>query len=85
MTKGGVTLFAKSAALEFARWDTPSGSTQRTPARSTLIWATRYWSRARNIGTNDIEAARRRVIELLPIRRMGTPNDIAKGIVFLAP
>ena len=36
------------------------------------------------IGTNDIEAARRQVIERLPIGRMGTPGDIAKGIVFLA-
>ena len=36
------------------------------------------------LGTNDIEAARRQVIERLPIGRMGTPNDIAKGIVFLA-
>src|SRR6202023_4038477 len=41
-------------------------------------------TRARNLGTNDIEAARRQVIERLPIGRMGTPNDIAKGIVFLA-
>ena len=41
-------------------------------------------TRARNIGTNDIEAARRQVIERLPIGRMGTPSDIAKGIVFLA-
>jgi NAD(P)-dependent dehydrogenase (short-subunit alcohol dehydrogenase family) len=30
----------------------------------------------------DIEAARRQVIERLPIGRMGTPKDIAKGIVF---
>ena len=41
-------------------------------------------TRARNLGTNDIEAARRQVIDRLPIGRMGTPNDIAKGIVFLA-
>jgi NAD(P)-dependent dehydrogenase (short-subunit alcohol dehydrogenase family) len=32
----------------------------------------------------DIEAARRQVIERLPIGRMGTPDDIAKGILFLA-
>jgi NAD(P)-dependent dehydrogenase (short-subunit alcohol dehydrogenase family) len=41
-------------------------------------------TRARNLGTNDIEAARRQVLEQLPIGRMGTPDDIAKGIVFLA-
>jgi NAD(P)-dependent dehydrogenase (short-subunit alcohol dehydrogenase family) len=41
-------------------------------------------TRARNLGTNDIEMARRQVIERLPIGRMGTPTDIARGIVFLA-
>jgi 3(or 17)beta-hydroxysteroid dehydrogenase len=41
-------------------------------------------TRARNLGTHDIEAARRQVIARLPIGRMGIPDDIAKGIVFLA-
>ena len=41
-------------------------------------------TRARNFGTHDIEAARHQVIERLPIGRMGGPDDIAKGIVFLA-
>src|SRR5436309_2407861 len=41
-------------------------------------------TRARNLGTNDVETARAQVIERLPIGRMGTPTDIAKGIVFLA-
>jgi 3(or 17)beta-hydroxysteroid dehydrogenase len=36
-----------------------------------------FVSRARSLGTNDVEAARR-------IGRLGTPEDIAKGIVFLA-
>ena len=40
--------------------------------------------RARNLGTNDIEEARRQALARLPIGRMGTVNDIAKGIVFLA-
>ncbi len=39
--------------------------------------------RARNLGTNDIEEARRQVLARLPIGRMGTVTDIAKGIVFL--
>ena len=43
-----------------------------------------FVSRARNLGTNDIERARRQVIDRVPIGRMGTPTDIAKGIVFLA-
>jgi 3(or 17)beta-hydroxysteroid dehydrogenase len=41
-------------------------------------------ARARNLGTNEIAAARQQVLERLPIGRMGTPNDIAKGILFLA-
>ena len=41
-------------------------------------------TRARNLGTNDFEMARRQVIERLPIGRMGTPTDIGKGILFLA-
>jgi NAD(P)-dependent dehydrogenase (short-subunit alcohol dehydrogenase family) len=40
--------------------------------------------RARNLGTNDIEEARRQALARLPIRRMGTVTDIAKGVVFLA-
>ena len=40
--------------------------------------------RARNLGTNDIEEARRQALGRLPIGRMGTVTDIAKGIVFLA-
>ncbi len=82
MTKGGVTLFTKSAALEFAR------KRYRIRVNSMHLNAPRridtdmgdqvLVTRARNIGANDIEAARRQVIERLPIRRMGTPNDIAK-------
>jgi 3(or 17)beta-hydroxysteroid dehydrogenase len=41
-------------------------------------------TRARNLGTNDVAAARAQVIDRLPIGRMGTVTDIAKGIVFLA-
>ena len=40
--------------------------------------------RARNLGTNDIEEGRRQALARLPIGRMGTVSDIAKGIVFLA-
>jgi 3(or 17)beta-hydroxysteroid dehydrogenase len=85
MTKGGVTLFTKSAALEFARKgyrirvnSIHPGTIDTNMGDQVLV------TRARNLGTNDIEAARRQVIERLPIGRMGTPNDIAKGIVFLA-
>jgi NAD(P)-dependent dehydrogenase (short-subunit alcohol dehydrogenase family) len=85
MTKGGVTLFTKSVALEFARKgyrirvnSMHPGMTGTDMGDQVLV------TRARNLGTNDVEAARRQVIERQPIGRIGTPNDIAKGIVFLA-
>ena len=40
--------------------------------------------RARNLGTNDIEEARKQALARLPIGRMGTVSDIEKGIVLLA-
>jgi NAD(P)-dependent dehydrogenase (short-subunit alcohol dehydrogenase family) len=85
MTKGGVTLFTKSAALEFARKGYRIRVNSMHPGTiDTDMGDQVLVTRARNLGTNDIEAARRHVIQRLPIGRMGTPNDIAKGIVFLA-
>jgi len=85
MTKGGVTLFTKSAALEFARKgyrirvnSIHPGVIQTDMGEQTFV------SRARNIGTNDVEAARQIALSSHPIGRLGLPNDIAKGIVFLA-
>ena len=43
-----------------------------------------FASRAQQLGTNDLDAARRQSLERLPIGRLGTVTDIAKGIVFLA-
>jgi 3(or 17)beta-hydroxysteroid dehydrogenase len=40
--------------------------------------------RARDLGTNDIDEARRRALARLPIGCMGTVTDVARGIVFLA-
>ncbi|MGE5269574.1 MAG: glucose 1-dehydrogenase [Thiohalocapsa sp.] len=85
MTKGGVTLFTKSAALEFARKGYRIRVNSMHPGTiDTDMGDQVLVARARNIGTNDIAAARQQVLERLPIGRMGTPNDIAKGILFLA-
>jgi len=84
MTKGGVTLFTKSAALEFARKGYKIRVNSMHPGTiDTDMGDQVLVTRARNLGTNDVEAARRQVIERLPIGRMGIPTDIAKGIVFL--
>jgi 3(or 17)beta-hydroxysteroid dehydrogenase len=85
MTKGGVTLFTKSAALEFARKgyrirvnSIHPGTTETEMGDQVLTM------RARNLGTNDLEPARQQALTRIPIGRMGTVTDIAKGIVFLA-
>jgi NAD(P)-dependent dehydrogenase (short-subunit alcohol dehydrogenase family) len=36
------------------------------------------------MSTNDLEPARQQTLNRIPIGRMGTATDIAKGIVFLA-
>src|SRR3954462_11133688 len=85
MTKGGVTLFTKSAALEFARKNYRIRVNSMHPGTiDTDMGGQVLVSRARNLGTNDIEMARQQVIKRVAIGRMGTHEDIAKGIVFLA-
>jgi 3(or 17)beta-hydroxysteroid dehydrogenase len=85
MTKGGVTLFTKSAALEFARKGYRVRVNSMHPGTiDTDMGDQVLATRARNLGTNDIAVARAQVVDRLPIGRMGTVTDIAKGIVFLA-
>ena len=85
MTKGGVTLFTKSAALEFARKGYRIRVNSMHPGTiDTDMGDQVLVTRARNLGTNDVAVARQQVIDRLPIGRMGTVSDIANGIVFLA-
>jgi NAD(P)-dependent dehydrogenase (short-subunit alcohol dehydrogenase family) len=85
MTKGGVTLFTKSAALEFARKGYRVRVNSIHPGLiETDMGQQTFVSRARNLGTNDVDAARRTALDRLPIGRLGQPKDIANGIVFLA-
>jgi NAD(P)-dependent dehydrogenase (short-subunit alcohol dehydrogenase family) len=85
MTKGGVTLFTKSAALEFGRKgyrirvnSIHPGVIQTDMGEQTFI------ARARRTGSNDTAPIRQVVSESVPWGRLGVPLDIAKGIVFLA-
>ncbi len=85
MTKGGVTLFTKSAALEFARKGYRVRVNSIHPGViQTDMGEQTFAARARNHGTNDSEAARQVALSTHPIGRLGVPDDIAKGIVFLA-
>ena len=85
MTKGGVALFTKSAALEFARKGYKIRVNSVHPGLiETDMGAQVFASRARQHGTNDLDEARQQSLERLPIGRLGTMTDIAKGILFLA-
>jgi 3(or 17)beta-hydroxysteroid dehydrogenase len=85
MTKGGVALFTKSAALEFARKGYRVRVNSIHPGTTDTDMGDQVMAmRARQIATNDLEEARRQALARLPIGRMGTVTDIANGIVFLA-
>jgi 3(or 17)beta-hydroxysteroid dehydrogenase len=85
MTKGGVALFTKSAALEFARKGYRIRVNSIHPGTIDTDMGDQVLAiRARNLGTNDLEPARQQTLERIPIGRIGTVTDIAKGIVFLA-
>jgi NAD(P)-dependent dehydrogenase (short-subunit alcohol dehydrogenase family) len=85
MTKGGVTLFTKSAALEFARKGYRIRVNSIHPGViQTDMGAQTFASRAQRSGTNDTAAVQRGVTDSVPWGRLGVPTDIAKGIVFLA-
>ena len=85
MTKGGVTLFTKSAALEFGRKgyrirvnSIHPGIIQTDMGEQTFV------ARAQRTGSNDTATVRQVVTDSIPWGRMGVPMDIAKGVVFLA-
>lgn len=85
MTKGGVTLFTKSSALEFSRKGYRVRVNSIHPGViQTDMGEQTFAARARNHGSNDTEAAKNVALATHPIGRLGIPNDIAKGIVFLA-
>ena len=85
MTKGGVALFTKSAALEFARKGYRVRVNSIHPGTIDTDMGDQVVAmRARNLATNDLDAARRQALERLPLGRLGTVDDIAKGILFLA-
>ncbi len=85
MTKGGVALFTKSAALEFARKGYRVRVNSIHPGTTDTDMGDQVVAmRARNRGANDLDMARREALARLPLGRMGTVGDIARGILFLA-
>ena len=85
MTKGGVTLFTKSAALEFGRKGYRIRVNSIHPGVIQTDMGTQtFVSRAQRSGSNDTAAIQQSVTDNVPWGRLGVPMDIAKGIVFLA-
>jgi len=85
LTKGGVTLFTKSTALEFGRKGYGVRVNSIHPGLiETDMGEKTFVMRAQQQGTNDTEKARQATLALHPIGRLGVADDIAKGIVFLA-
>jgi 3(or 17)beta-hydroxysteroid dehydrogenase len=85
LTKGGVTTFTKSTALEFGRKGYGVRVNSIHPGViDTDMGQQTFAMRARQVGTNDTEATRKVSTSMHPIGRLGVANDIAKGILFLA-
>ena len=85
LTKGGITTFTKSTALECAR----KGYRIRVNAIHPGIidddmGGQAIAARAEQRGESDLAAARAQAGAAHPIGRLGTVTDIANGIVFLA-
>jgi 3(or 17)beta-hydroxysteroid dehydrogenase len=85
LTKGGVTTFTKSTALEFGRKGYGVRVNSIHPGViDTDMGQQTFAMRARALGSNDTEATRRVSTGMHPIGRLGVADDVAKGIVFLA-
>jgi 3(or 17)beta-hydroxysteroid dehydrogenase len=85
MTKGGITSFTKSTAIDFGRKGYRIRVNSIHPgAIETDMGSQTFASRARALGTDDIDVARRQSLAAHPIGRLGAVDDIASGIVFLA-
>jgi 3(or 17)beta-hydroxysteroid dehydrogenase len=85
LTKGGVTTFTKSAALECARKGYRIRVNSIHPGIiDTEMGGQAIAARAKATGASNLEAARQQAGAAHPIGRLGTATDIANGIIFLA-
>jgi len=85
MTKGGVTIFTKSAAISFAnQGDRIRVNSVHPGVVNTDMGDQAIASAARRLGINDDEKIRKLPEQIHPLGRRAETEDIAKAIVFLA-
>ena len=78
-SKGAVRLMSKTDAMLYAVEKIRVNS-----VHPGYIWTPMVEQKLRDSGAPDINAARREIGRMHPLGRMGEPNDIAWGVVYLA-
>lgn len=87
MTKAAIRHMTKSAAIEFAemgyniRVNSIHPGLIKTPMAESIY---KVWAESGSFGTQDIKQIEKIMVEAHPLGRHGQPDDIAKGVVFLA-
>lgn len=77
--KGAVTLMSKTDAMLYA-----GDGIRVNSVHPGFIWTAMVENHLRSSGIDDIEAGRRDLGALHPLGRVGEPDDIAWGVVYLA-
>jgi NAD(P)-dependent dehydrogenase (short-subunit alcohol dehydrogenase family) len=80
-SKGGVRLYTKSVALYCAKAGLDIRVNSIHPG---YIWTPMVENYLRSQGDGDIAAGRREIAAMHPVGRIGEPDDIAYGVVYLA-
>lgn len=87
MTKAAIRHMTKSAALEFAEFGFNIRVNSVHPGLTETqmsIDIHQIWAESWAFGTNDLEETRQIMQNLHPLKRYANPEEIAKGVVFLA-
>lgn len=85
LTKGAITILTKALAVEFGQEGYRVRVNSIHPgAIETDMGKQTFAARARALGTDDLQLARAQSVAAHPIGRLGTADDIAQAIVYLA-